>query len=139
MKIVLFQGAFEIIHAGHIRCFKRAKSCGDFLIVALNTNALLYRYKRRKAVLSFRHKKQIIEAIRYVDLVVPAHHFSPLALLKKHKVDVFVMAEEWLPTKGEEIEYMKSKGGKVVILPRYKGVTSTTEIKRRLLAEAQVL
>jgi len=137
MKTVLFQGAFEIIHFGHIRCLKRAKECGDQLIVALNTNALLYRYKRRKAVLSYRQKKGILEAIRYVDKVVPAHEFSPLSLLKKHKVDVYIVAEEWLTSKVEEIAYMRSKGGKVVVLPRYKGTTATSEIKRRLLDEAR--
>ncbi len=137
MKTVLFQGAFEIIHFGHIRCLRRARECGDRLIVALNTNALLYRYKRRKAVLSFRQKKGILEAIRYVDQVVPAHDFSPLSLLKKHKVDVYIVAEEWITSKAVEIAYMKAKGGRVVVLPRYKGTTATSEIKRRLLDEAR--
>lgn len=131
------QGAWEIIHWGHIRCIKRAKKCGDYLIVALNTNKLLYKYKKRKAVLPFRDKKQTLQAIRYVDEVVSAHEFSPLSLLKKHKANVFVVAAEWADTKEEEIAYMKSIGGRVVILPRYRGVTPTSEIKRRLLVEAQ--
>lgn len=137
MKTVLLQGAFEIIHFGHIRCLKRAKSCGDRLIVALNTNRLLYQYKKRKAVLPFNNKKKTLEAIRYVDQVVPAHNFSPMALLKGYDVDVFVVAGEWVHTKAEEIAYMKKKGGQVVVLPRYKGIVPTSEIKRRLLEEAR--
>lgn len=136
-KIVLLQGAFEIIHYGHIRCLREAKKCGDYLIVALNTNRLLYKYKKRKAVLSFKDKKGTLEAVRYVDRVVPADEFSPLKLLKKYKVDVYVVADEWIHTKAKEISYMKKKGGKIHVLPRFKGVTATSEIKRRLLAEAK--
>ncbi len=136
-KVVLLQGAFEIINYGHIRCFKRAKSEGDHLIVALNSNRLLLDYKKRKAVLPWSHKATIIRSIEYVDQVVMAHKFSPLELLKKFDVDVYMIGNEWTATKAAEIEYMKSKGGRIVILPRYAGVVPTSEIKRRLLEEAR--
>lgn len=134
---VLVQGAFEILHFGHIKCLKRAKECGDFLIVALNSNALLKEYKNREPVLSYEDKRRTLEAIRYVDKVVPAHKFSPITLLKGFDVDVYVVADEWLKTKDLEVAYMKEKGGRVVVLPRYKGVTSTSAIKAKLLDEAK--
>lgn len=117
--------------------FKRAKSEGDYLIIALNTNQLLKKYKKREAVLPWSQKAKIIRSIRYVDEVIPAHSFSPLELLKRHDVTVYVIGDEWTETKPAEIEYIKEKGGKIVILPRYKGVVCTSEIKRRLLQEAQ--
>jgi glycerol-3-phosphate cytidylyltransferase len=138
MKIVLFQGAWEIINYGHVRAFERAKKQGDYLIVALNTNRLLEKYKGRKAVLPWYQKKRIIESIKWVDKVIPAHNFSPLELLKKHNVDVYVLTKEWEESKKEEIAYMKAKGGKVSFSPRYAGVVCTSEIKRRLLQEEKL-
>lgn len=137
MNIVFFQGAFEIINYGHVKAFKRAKSEGDYLIVGLNTNKLLEAYKKRKAVLPWKHKAEIIRACRWVDRVIPVYSFSPLALLKKIQPKVYILGDEWIESKTEEIAYMKSIGGRIVITPRYAGVVSTSEIKRRLLEEAR--
>ena len=134
MKKVLIQGAFDILNYGHIEAFKFAKSQGDFLIVALNTNSLISNYKRRMAVMPWWQKKRLIEAIRYVDKVIPAPDFSPLKLLKEYNIDVYVLTEEWLPTKANEMGYMVGKGGTVAVSPRTKGV-STTKIKEKLLKE----
>lgn len=136
-KVVLLQGAFEIINWGHIKAFQRAKKLGDILIVALNSNELIESYKKRKPVLPWYQKKFIIESCEFVDMVVKANEFSPMKLLKKYKVDVYVLTKEWKHTKAEEIAYMKSKGGKVSWSPRFKGVVPTSEIKRILLEEAR--
>lgn len=136
-KVVLFQGAFEILNYGHVRAFQRAKQLGDVLIVALNTNKLLKEYKGRDAVLPWRHKATILRSIRWVDKVVPAHSFSPMELLKKYDVDVYVLTREWEDKHQAEIAWMKAKGGKVFFSRRYAGVVPTSEIKRRLLKEAQ--
>lgn len=137
MRIVLFQGAWEIINWGHVKAFERAKKLGDILILALNTNRLLKKYKKRDAVLPWYQKKKILESIRWVDKVIPAHNASPLSLLKKYNADVFVLTKEWEHAHADSIAYMKAKGGKVVFSTYYKKVVSTSEIKRRLLAEAK--
>lgn len=136
-KVVLFQGAWEIINYGHVRAFQRAKQLGDVLILALNTNKLLKEYKGRDAVLPWKHKATILRSIRWVDKVVPAHNFSPMELLKKYDVDVYVLTREWEDKHQAEIAWMKAKGGKVFFSRRYAGVVPTSEIKRRLLKEAQ--
>jgi glycerol-3-phosphate cytidylyltransferase len=134
---VLLQGAFEIINYGHIRAIQRAASEGDYLIIALNTNALLRKYKQREPVLPWQHKKTILQSMRYVDLVVEARTFNTLPLLKRWGVQVYCLTREWESYKAPEIAYMKSIGGRVVFLPRYAGVVPTSEIKRRLLEEAK--
>lgn len=136
-KIVLFQGAWEILNYGHVRAFKRAKSLGDYLIVALNTNQLLRKYKGREPVLPWKHKKAILESIRWVDKVVPANRPCDVAMLKKYKADVYVLTKEWEEAHKAEIEWMRANGKKVSFSPRYAGVVCTSEIKRRLLAEAK--
>lgn len=133
-KVVLLQGAFDILHAAHIKAFKFAKAQGDYLIVALNTNRLIKKYKGRDAVVPWDQKKLIIEACRYVDKVVPAPEFSPLKLLKKYKVDVYVLSREWKKSKVVEFAYMKKKGGVVRFSARSRTI-STTEIKKKLLNE----
>lgn len=133
-RIVLLQGAFDILNYGHIRAFKFAKAQGDYLIVALNTNELIRDYKGREPVMLWSQKRRIIEACRYVDRVVPAREFSPLKLLKRYQVDVYVLSREWENTKAAEISYMKQKGGRVCFSRRFHGV-STSAIKATLLKE----
>jgi glycerol-3-phosphate cytidylyltransferase len=133
-RIVLLQGAFDILNYGHIRAFKFARAQGDYLIVALNTNELVRDYKGREAVVPWSQKRRIIEACRYVDRVVPAREFSPLKLLKRYRVDVYVLSREWEHTKAAEIAFMKQKGGRVCFSRRFPGV-STTAIKATLLKE----
>ena len=136
MKIVLIQGAWELVNAGHCLVMQECRKQGDYLIVALNSNELLKKYKGRDAVLPWDEKKLIIESIRWVDKVVKAEEFSPLALLREHKVDVYCLSHEWESTKAEEIAYMRSKGGTVFWTTDYP-IVRTSEIKRRLLMEAQ--
>jgi glycerol-3-phosphate cytidylyltransferase len=134
-KVVLLQGAFDIINWGHVKAFERAKKLGDYLIIALNSDKLVKEYKNRDSVLPYYQKKKIIESFTFVDKVVPAHEFSPLKLLKKHDVDIYVLTKEWESSKTEEIAYMKEKGGKVSFSPRFKGVVSTSQIKEKLHQE----
>lgn len=134
-RVVLLQGTFDILNWGHVKAFQRAKSQGDYLIVALNTNRLVKRFKGRDSVLPWYQKKFIIQSCRFVDKVVAASDFSPLELLKRYKVDVYVLTREWRNTKGTEIAYMKKKGGRVVYSPRFKGVVSTSKMKEILLKE----
>ena len=135
-RVVLLQGAFDILNSGHVRAFRRAKAQGDYLIVAVNTPQLIADYKQRKAILPYKDKKLIIESIRWVDKVVPAHNFSPQQLLEKYQVDVYMIAPEWLHTKASEIAYMKSKGCKIKMCHTYKGVIRSSDIRRMLLEQA---
>ncbi len=139
MKTVLFQGSFEVVNGGHIKSFALAKAQGDFLIVALNTNKLVWSYKKRRPVLPWREKTMILRSIRYVDKVIPAPEFSPMKLLRKYRPDVFVVGSEWVKSKKAEIAFVRSYGGKIHVSPRFKGITATRIIKARLLAEAQGL
>lgn len=136
-KIVYLGGAWEIVHAGHIETMKSAKSFGNYLIIGLNTNELVREYKHRECIFSYDQKKILLESIKYVDEVVPVETFSPIDILKKYNVNVYCLGDEWQSSKEEEINYMKSVGGEVRFLPRAGGGISTSEIKRRLLVEAQ--
>jgi glycerol-3-phosphate dehydrogenase (NAD(P)+) len=135
-RVVLLQGAFEILNAGHCQVLCDCAMQGDYLIVALNSNELLREYKGREAVLPWEEKKTILESVRFVDKVVKAESFSPLELLKEYNVDVYCLSREWKSTKTIEIAYMLGRGKKVFWTTDYQ-IVRTSEIKRRLLAEAQ--
>lgn len=131
-RIVLLQGTFRPINAGHIRAFKMCKEMGGKLIIALNTDKLVRSYKNQEPVMPYVEVKEMLEAIKYVDKVVPAPHFSPFELLKKHQANVYAIGSEWVEAHQEEIKYIKDNGGEVIVIPDF-GLTHSSEIKRRIL------
>ncbi|GAB4073158.1 glycerol-3-phosphate cytidylyltransferase [Barrientosiimonas marina] len=126
MKKVITYGTFDLLHVGHINILRRAKAYGDYLIVAISSdefNAL----KHKQAYYTFEQRKVILEAIRYVDEVIPEHNWEQKAEdINKHDVDVFVMGDDW---RGE-FDFLKDSC-EVVYLPRTVGI-STTKIKSDL-------
>ncbi len=119
-RVVLTYGTFDMFHIGHLNILKRAKDLGDYLIVGVSTdefNAL----KGKKAFMPYEHRKRIVEAIKYVDKVIPEKTWEQkVEDVKKYGVDVFVMGEDW---KGK-FDFLK-KYCEVIYLPRTPGISST--------------
>lgn len=134
MKRILTYGTFDLLHYGHIRLLKRAKALGDYLIVALSTDEF-NELKDKKAYHNYEKRKLMLEAIRYVDLVIPENTWEQKKsdVLDYH-VDVVVMGDDWAGS--DKFDYLKEYCD-IVFLPRTEGV-STTQIKRDLgLGEAK--
>lgn len=128
MKRVLTYGTFDLLHYGHIRLLKRAKELGDYLIVALSTDEF-NEIKHKKAYHSYETRKKMLEAIRYVDLVIPEENWDQkINDVKKYYVDTVVMGSDW---QGDERFENLRKYCDVVYLERTAGV-STTKIKKEL-------
>ena len=129
MKKVITYGTFDLLHYGHINLLRRAKEQGDYLIVALSTDEFNWNEKQKKCYFEFEKRKQLLEAIRYVDLVIPEETWKQkVSDIKEYKVDKFVMGDDWAG-KFDFIE--KETSAKVVYLPRTPEI-STTQIKRDL-------
>ena len=128
MKRILTYGTFDLLHYGHIRLLKRAKELGDYLIVAISTdefNAI----KQKKAYHNYETRKEMLEAVRYVDLVIPEERWDQkIDDVKTYKVDTVVMGSDW---KGNEHFEILKDYCDVVYLDRTEGV-STTQIKKEL-------
>ena len=126
MKTVITYGTFDLLHYGHINIFKRAKALGDKLIVGLSTdefNAI----KGKKSYFSFEERKLLLDAIKYIDEVIPEERWEQkVEDVKKFNVDVFVMGDDW---KGK-FDFLKEYC-EVVYLPRTPEI-STTKIKTDL-------
>ena len=95
MKKVITYGTFDTLHFGHLKLLERAKNLGDFLIVGLSTdefNAL----KGKKSLLSYEDRKSYLQAIKYVDLIIPENNWEQkIEDVKKNHVDIFTMGDDW--------------------------------------------
>ena len=128
MKRVITYGTFDLLHYGHINLLRRAKQYGDYLIVALSTDDFNWNQKRKKCYFSFDKRKALLEAIRYVDLVIPEESWDQKVTdVREYHIDTFVMGDDW---KGE-FDFLQDEGVDVVYLPRTPAV-STTPLKRDL-------
>ncbi|MBR4342522.1 MAG: glycerol-3-phosphate cytidylyltransferase [Lachnospiraceae bacterium] len=126
MKKVITYGTYDLLHVGHINLLRRARELGDYLIVVVSSdefNAI----KGKKAYYSFEDRKKILEAIRYVDEVLPEYTWEQkIDDVVNNNVDVFVMGDDWTGKFDFLKEYCE-----VVYLPRTEGI-STTKIKQDL-------
>ncbi len=126
MKKVITYGTYDLIHVGHINLLRRAKELGDYLIVALSTDEF-NAGKHKEAYHSYEDRKKILEAIRYVDEVIPETCWEQkIDDIVSNNVDIFVMGDDW---KGK-FDFL-SDYCEVIYLPRTAGI-STTKIKTDL-------
>ncbi|WP_346878695.1 MULTISPECIES: glycerol-3-phosphate cytidylyltransferase [unclassified Clostridium] len=126
MKKVITYGTFDLLHYGHINILKRAKEQGDYLIVALSTNEF-NEVKGKKCYFSYEERKKLLEAIRYVDLVIPENNWEQkIHDIKEFHVDTFVIGDDW----EGKFDFLKEYC-KVIYLGRTPEI-STTKIKQEL-------
>ena len=76
MKRVITYGTFDLLHYGHINLLRRAKALGDYLIVGLSTDQFNWQEKQKKSYFTYEERKAMLEAIRYVDLVIPEENWD---------------------------------------------------------------
>lgn len=127
MKRVITYGTYDLLHYGHINLLKRAKSLGDYLIVALSTDAFNSVEKGKVTYFSYEERKKLLESIRYVDLVIPEENWEQKQTdVIDYKVDVFVIGDDW----EGKFDFLKEKC-EVVYLSRTPEI-STTKIKKDL-------
>lgn len=127
MKKVITYGTFDLIHHGHINILKRAKANGDYLIVGLSSDEF-NEIKGKAAYHSYEERKLILEAIKYVDEVIPEHKWGQkIQDIQNNNVDLFVMGSDWEGKFDELKDYCE-----VLYLPRTEGI-STSKIKADLL------
>ena len=126
MKIVITYGTFDLLHVGHVRLLKRAKELGGYLIVGLSTDEFNL-LKHKSSFLPYEQRKEILEAIKYVDKVIPETCWKQkISDIEEHHVDCFVMGDDW----AGEFDFLKEYC-EVVYLKRTQEI-STSALKGRL-------
>ncbi|MBR3594509.1 MAG: glycerol-3-phosphate cytidylyltransferase [Clostridia bacterium] len=126
MRRVITYGTFDLLHYGHINLLRRAKEQGDYLVVALSSDEF-NAGKGKKSFFTYEERKAMLEAIRYVDMVIPEESWEQkMTDVDKYEIDVFVMGDDW----EGKFDFLKEKC-EVVYLPRTPEI-STTKIKTEL-------
>ncbi len=127
--IVFTNGCFDLIHPGHIRLLKKSKSCGDVLVVALNSDRSIKKIKgKKRPILNQKARAEILSAIRYVDYVVIFDEPTPYKLIKLLRPDVLVKGADWQENNIVGREFVK-KVVRVNLIKRY----STSLIIKRII------
>lgn len=128
MKRIITYGTFDLLHYGHINLLRRAKELGDYLIVGLSTDEFNWNEKHKKCYFSYEKRKQLLEAVRYVDLVIPEENWEQKKIdCREYHVDIFVMGDDW----NGKFDFLKKYGVKVIYLERTPEISST-QIKKDL-------
>ncbi|MBS4206712.1 glycerol-3-phosphate cytidylyltransferase [Bacillus sp. FJAT-50079] len=126
MKRIITYGTFDLLHYGHINLLKRAKENGDYLIVALSTDEF-NEVKGKKSYFNYEERKKLLNAIRYVDLVIPEQSWEQkIEDIREYHIDCFVIGNDW----EGKFDFLKSCC-EVIYLDRTPEI-STTKIKNDL-------
>jgi len=127
MIIGFTSGVYDLFHIGHLNILKKAKSMCDKLIVGVTTDELMLSYKKKKAVIPYVERAEIVSNIKSVDLVVPQQSMNKLETWEKLKFNIMFVGDDWYDTpKWKEIENkFQEKKIKVVYFPYTKGTSST--------------
>lgn len=127
MKRVITYGTFDLLHYGHINLLRRAKENGDYLIVVLSTDEFNWDSKQKKCYFDYEKRKMLLEAVRYVDLVIPENNWEQkVEDVELYHVDKFVMGNDW----EGKFDFLKEYC-EVIYLPRTPEV-STSQIKSEI-------
>lgn len=137
-KIGYTTGVFDMFHIGHLNILKKAKEQCEYLIVGVSTDELVQKSKNKTPIIPFEERAQIIEAIKYVDKVVPQINKDKMAAYEKYKFDVMFVGDDW---KGSEIfskcEKELNKMGSTVVYFPYTVGTSSTILRERIMKDKE--
>ena len=133
-KMVFTNGCFDLMHAGHATYLEFARAQGDVLVVGLNTDASVRRYKgERRPIVDERNRARMMAALECVDYVTWFDEDEPKELIAELQPDVLVKAEDWAHyVSGRDI--VEARGGKVVLAPMVAGLSTTKLIEKIMKA-----
>ena len=126
-KIGYTTGVFDMFHIGHLNILRRAKEQCDFLVVGVSTDELVESYKHKTPIINFEERCAIVEAIKYVDKVVPQTSMNKMDAYKELKFDALFHGSDWQGSNmyNQIIKEFAEVGVDVVFLPHTDGISST--------------
>ncbi len=132
-KIVFTNGCFDIIHAGHVRYLRKARSLGDLLVVGLNSDSSVRRIKGGlRPIVPQKERAEVMGALSFVDYVVIFNESTPIRLIKAVKPDILAKGADWAAKNIAGADIVKETGGRVARIPLVKGRSTTNIIKKIL-------
>ena len=130
-KLVFTNGVFDLLHVGHVRYLEQARTLGDVLVVAINSDASVRQLKGEgRPLMNQDERAEILAALRTVDYVTIFDDVSPRSLIARLLPDVLVKGGDYALDEIHGREEVEAAGGRVVSLPLVKGVSSSGIIER---------
>jgi len=136
--IVYTVGTFDLLHVGHLALLNHCKLLGDILVVGVASDAVVNMYKPNVPIVPLEQRVEMLEALSCVDIVRPYHQLEYVSGCKAVDVDIFVVGEDWgkKPHNLDVNNYLR-KMGKEIAQVTYNPRTSSTKIKKIVLAQSQ--
>lgn len=129
---VFTNGCFDVLHSGHIHLFRKARECGDILIVAVNDDLSVRNLKGpSRPVFPLDERMEVLEAVESIDYLISFSEPTPLELIRTLLPDVLVKGGDWKPDEVVGKEEVEGAGGRVVIIPYLSG-RSSSEILNKI-------
>lgn len=130
-KIVFTNGCFDLIHVGHTRYLKEARNAGDYLIVAVNSDASVTRLKgSSRPIVPLDERMEVLSAFFFVDFVVSFDEPDPYNIIRQLRPSVLIKGGDWPVDRIIGKDLVEADGGTVFTIPEIKGVSTTTIINR---------
>lgn len=132
-KVVVFTGGtFDLFHIGHLNILKKSKAFGDILVVGVSPDEVVMSYKKKKPIISFIERAEILKHCDYVDEVVQQDVLTDPKILEKYGVDIVTIGDDWKGKFLPGLEWAKENLNIQVIYLPYTKEVSSTEIKRKI-------
>ena len=126
-KIGYTTGVFDMFHIGHLNILKRARSLCDYLIVGVSTDDLVETYKKKRPIIPFEERMEIVKAIRYVDEVIPQTTMDKRQAWDNIHFDILFHGSDWKGSRmyDQIIKDLEEVNVDVIFLPHTEGISST--------------
>ena len=130
-KVVYVQGTWDLFHVGHLNIIRRTHGIGKNLIVGVNTDESVRKYKGHLPIIRYADRAMMVGACRYVWMVIKSDLTINAEVLKDYYVDVCVLGTDWKDKELEGVQKAMEAGIEIRYFPRTDGISST-EIKERI-------
>ncbi|MBQ9844176.1 MAG: adenylyltransferase/cytidyltransferase family protein [Oscillospiraceae bacterium] len=135
-KVGYTTGVFDMFHIGHLNILKRAKEQCEYLIVGVSTDELVQKYKNKAPIIPFHERSAIVEAIKYVDKVVPQENMNKLTIVKELGAGAVFVGSDWKGTpQWDEYERLFDEVGCAVVYLNHTDGISSTILRDKLINE----
>ena len=130
-QVVLTNGCFDLLHAGHVQLLERAKQLGDLLIVAINSDTSVRKLKgAHRPIVKQQDRARLLAALESVDYVTIFNESTPRRLVARLKPQILIKGADWGASEIVGREIVEQNGGRVVRLPLLRGYSTTRFIER---------
>jgi rfaE bifunctional protein nucleotidyltransferase chain/domain len=137
-RVVLTNGCFDLLHRGHIRYLEQARTLGDLLVVAVNSDVSVRQLKGAgRPVVPADQRAEVLAALAAVDLVLIFDERDPGRVIRTVRPDILVKGGDWPVDQIVGADFVRSTGGRVRSLPYVEGTSSTALIRRLASASSQ--